>query len=407
MASKITTTDTYEPFVIQTKFVDFELNTIPRYKSLRWDTYLLTTFEKNHRPTTNDREYRLFNFDGYYYQQLWQGFIPTTNYIDTISIRGIIKSPNGKSYVIIGTDSRVFVLKGNKCSQLLEGARFTGLRILYYSPSTHKYYGITSKQISAQNNRRIITFAEFSLNFTKSGDLPANEIDIQQQITKIVSFTESRGSTFKSFVNMVAPNMLISTSSSEKCVRVSYINRDCGWKHTLNIDDELSKPVQFDLERCFIRRLPLLTSGILLSINPANHREMLYLCSSGYHYELAILVASKTGVELNETIRVPFSSLNIVSYCIFKNPKTGIIYYWSFVDRKLSTIKPKLTQQHTVITPTSLNSGLCFMNSKYICLKPIGFLDKLASSGGNLPLTISRMINGFLKLKYDCVNWYK
>jgi hypothetical protein len=295
------------------------------------------------------------------------------------------------------------VLKGNKCSQLLEGARFAGLGCLYYSHSTQKYYGVLTKHVSAQNRRCILTFAEISLNFNKSGDLPTSDTDIRQVISQIMSFTETSGSTdCNKFANMIAPDMLIANFSTEKSVTVSYINPDSNWKHKLKLNDKIIWPLHFDLSRWAIHQQPIFVAGTLMSINPMNPREMLYLCSTGYYYKLVMLVASETGVELKDTDNLQFSvrALEVVSYCIFKNTYTGALYHWSFTDRKLTELD--YFRPSTVFISSSSSDALCYIDNKCICLRKTGFLDHLASSGGNLSLPVSRLISGFLKIKYPC-----
>jgi hypothetical protein len=328
-----------EIYQLPVKFAIQELNQHLQYKSFRWDDYILTTFEKNHRPSTNDREYRLFKFDGYIYHQVWQGYIPTQN-IEAgyrLWLRGVIQSPDGKSFVMLVSNNHVFVLKGNKCSQLLHCAQFDGLGAIHYSPSTQKYYGMLSKQISQHDQCRILTFVEVSLNFNKSGDLPANETNIREVYTKIVSFTELRIETWKTtIIKMIAPNMLIYEFQTEKPCSISYINQKCGWKHSLKLDAEITRPLYFDLKHHMIRCLPILSHSKLLSINPKNPREMLYHSTSSGGNELSLLVASGTEIELEEIINVPSGDISFISYCLFINHQTQSLYYWSYDNRSLT-----------------------------------------------------------------------
>ena len=391
------------PIILTKKFTDPDLNVQRRYKSLVWDDFLLTTFEKHNSPSTNDREYRLFKFDGYYYNQVWRGFIPDSTHVNSIDLRGVIQSPDGRSYIIVGKeDSRVFVLKGGKCSPLIEGANFAGLGYIYYSHSTHKYYGFLNKRFdSSSDYPRILSFAEISLNFTTSGDLPASPTEIRQVITRIVSFKQLAGRiTTKTFANMLAPDMLISQFDRQQSVAVYYTNPDITWKHTLKLGEVITKPVHFDLHNCTIRRLPLPDSSKLLSINPVNPCEMLYLHYNKYKPELALLVANRTGIELEQTVPAPFHNDDKVvhSYCVFEHLSTGIIYYWSYESRMIIKLG-RLNIQFCM--PSHLPNVIGFTDTKYITLRPSDILDRLASSGDMLSSPVSRLISNFLRAKYN------
>jgi len=393
------------PIILNKKFANPDLNGLQRYKSLAWDNYLLITFEKHIRPTTNDREYILFKFDGYYYHQVWQGFIPEFTYINSISIRGVIQSPDGKSYTIIGTDNCVFVLKGNKCSPLLEGARFAGLGYIYYSPSTRKYYGVIGKHVGATRDYpRMLTFAEISLNFTKSGSLPASPSDIRQVITRIISFNQLSGKTSaKAFVNMIAPDMLIAQFYLTQSVAVCYTNPDIAWKHTLKPGDEITQPLHFNLQQCAIRQLPSLDSSKLLSINPLNPCEMLYLHSNVRYSEIVLLIASPNRIKLEKTIKVPLNKDTIsYSYCIFNNKSTGKMYHWSYDTREIRQLSIRANSKDTFqshISNVVYNTG-----TRFVALRPVDILDRLASSGYILPLPVSGLISKFLRAKYNTVD---
>jgi hypothetical protein len=393
------------PIILNKKFANPDLNGLQRYKSLAWDDFLLITFEKHNRPTTNDREYILFKFDEYYYHQVWKGFIPEFTYINSISIRGVIQSPDGKSYTIIGTDNCVFVLKGNKCSPLLEGARFAGLGYIHYSPSTCKYYGVLSKRVEATHDYpRMLTFAEISLNFTKSGGLPDNATDIRQVIKRIVSFNQLSGRiNAKEFVNMISPDMLIAQFYRTQSVVVSYINPDIGWKHTLKPGDEITRPLHFNLQHCAIRRLPSLDSSKLLSINPSNPCEMLYLHSNAGDPEIALLVASPNGIELEKTIKVPLNKNTISqSYCIFTDKSTGTVYHWSYETREIRQLSIHANSIDTY--PSHISNVVYNTGNRFVALRPTDILDRLASSGDTLPLPVSGLISKFLRAKYNMIS---
>jgi hypothetical protein len=391
-----------KPYQLPTNFAVQEFNSQHRYKSFMWDDFLLTTFEKNHRPFTDDREYMLFKFDGYYYHQVWQGYIPKKNIeagYQLLWLRGIIQSPDGKSFVVIISNNRVFILKSNKCSQLIQTAQFEGLGLIYYSPSTKKYYGMLSKQVSQQDRQWNFTFTQVSLNFNKSGGLPAKKTDIRGVYTKIISFTVSKVGTKKNLIpRMISPNMLIFALQNEKSNGISILNiyADCGWKHTLKEGQIVTHILHFDLEKCLIRRLPRLTHSNLLSINPKNYREMIY--HSGR--DLCLLVASESGIELEEIIEVPSGDFYTISYCLFYHSESGSVFHWSFAKRKLTLLKNHIPRG-SEFRISSVPGILCYVGNKHISLRQSGFLEQLALSGGNLSAPVSRLISKFLMKKYS------
>ena len=201
---------------------------------------------------------------------------------------------------------------------------------------------------------------------------------------------------------MIGPNILFCDFTKDKpnTITVSYINPDCGWKHKLIEGEIITHVLNFDLERCMIRQLLRLSNSTLLSINPLNPREMLYHSTGQRGNELSLLVVSETGIEIEETISIPDGTIETISYCLFNHSKSSSLYYWSFADRKLILINNKAPND-TEFRVASSSSTLCFMGNKHICFRQTGFLNQLASSGGNLPSSVSRLISGFLKNKYS------
>ncbi len=388
-----------EPLGIEMKFADAELNGYKRYKTCYWDTFQFTTFENTNRPGHNDREWRLFKFDGYNYQQVWQGFIPSATFNSHyLNLRGIIQSPNGKSFTIIGSEGHVFVLKGNKCGPLLEGARFTGLGVIFYSPSTNKYYGILSKRAyKERDNPRVLTFAEISLNFNGSGELPDDPTNIRNVINRLFSFEEINGNIkTTTFTKMFAPDMFLSQFSERRSVLVSYINPDSKWKHWLKIGMEIKSPLHIDTHRLQIRKLPNAGNGQLISINPNNPCEMLYLNKN--ENELCVLSASCSGIELEESIPLPFYN-NIESYnhCIIIDNNTNQKYYWDYEKRTITKIK---TNTDSPVTVCSIPGVVYLTEKQSVVLRPADTLEKLATSGYNLSTPVASVISKFLHAKY-------
>jgi hypothetical protein len=391
-----------EPLITKTPFADEELNNQLQHRTHDWDTFQFTTFDAHYRHKHNDREWRLFKYDGHCYHQVWRGYIPRDTFPSVIGLRGIIESPNGKSFVIIGTHKTVFVLKDNsyKSGPLLEGARFPGLGKIFYSQTTKKYYGIITKSVSKKREfPRTLTFAEISINFRDSGDVPEDPTYIKQVITPLVSFLADNGRIFCENFEMLATDIITCDFSKYQAIRVEYINYDSDWGHQLNIGDIIAYPLHFDLANYRMRNLPDRTIGKFISVNPANPCEMLYLtyCSLTKSKELR-LISDKDGIEIEKTIPFPFNDFEVVSYCIILDKTTSLKYYWDYATRKLIGIRPN--RIGPLVSNCSIPGVVYLADRRSIKLFPVGVLDRLVAAGGNLPRPVANIISKFLAVKY-------
>lgn len=393
-----------EPLITKTPFADEELNRRLQHKTHYWDTFQLTTFDAHYRHKHNDREWWLFKYDGHCYNQVWCGYIPKDTFPTEIELRGIIESPNGKSFIIIGSAKTVFVLKDTsyKSGPLLEGARFPGLGKVFYSHTTQKYYGIITKSASKKREfPRILTFAEISLNFRDSGDLPEDPTYIKQVIIPLVSFQADNGRIFCENFEMLAPDMITCDFSKYPSISVEYINYDTDWAYHFNIGDIIAHPLHFDLANCQVRNLPDRTISKCISVNPANPNEMLYLtkCSLTKSRALRfILTSDDEVVKIEQNIPLPFNDFKVVSYCILIDKTTNLKYYWDYATRKLIAIRPNRIGPS--IGSCSIRDVVYLAERRSIKLFPVGVLDRLATSGGNLPRPVANIISKFLAVEY-------